>query len=140
MNQTAIFGPVLAMLFLTIIVWVFMYAKRIPWIQSADLSPEQFRPGEFERIQPDDVLNPSSNFKNLFEIPVLFYVLCMGLYAAGSVDMFYLIGAWLFVVSRYVHSFIHCTFNHVMARFMVYLVGAVTVFAMIGRALIQHLL
>jgi|AP95_1055475.scaffolds.fasta_scaffold00281_9 hypothetical protein len=140
MDHNAIFGPVLAMLVLTIIVWVYMFAKRMPWIQSANLTPEQFKPGEFEKAQPDDVLNPSSNFKNLFEIPILFYVICGYLFMSGTVDMMYVVGAWVFVASRFAHSFVQCTFNHVMTRFMVYLLGALVVFAMIGRAVFQFLM
>ena len=136
MEQAAIFEPVFALLVLTIVVWFVMFARRIPWIQSSNLSPEQFKPGEFERAQPEHVLNPSSNFKNLFEIPVLFYVLAVYLYATGNVDSIYLWSAWLFVITRYVHSLIHCTFNHVMTRFVVYLAGTLTLFLMIGRALI----
>ncbi len=127
MNQVAIFGPVLAMLLLTMIVWVYMFAKRIPWIQSVNPTPEQMRPGEFEKIQPEDVLNPSSNFKNLFEIPILFYVLAFLLFVTERVDTIYMVAAWLFVLTRYAHSFVHCTFNHVMTRFMLYLVGVVIV-------------
>ena len=127
MNQTAIFGPVFAMLLLTIIVWLYMFMKRIPWIQSADLTPEQMRPGEFEKNQPEDVLNPSSNFKNLFEIPILFYVLVFFLFVTEQVDMIHVAAAWLFALTRYAHSFVHCTFNHVMTRFMLYLAGVITV-------------
>ena len=137
MSQVTIFGPVLAMLLLTMLVWVYMFVKRIPWIQSANLTAEQMKPAEFERIQPDEVLNPSSNFKNLFEIPILFYVLAFLVFATERVDMIYVVSAWLFVLSRYVHSFIHCTFNHVMARFMVYLVGVVIVVFMGARAAYQ---
>lgn len=139
MDQSLIFGPVFAVLVLTILVWLVMFARRIPWIQSQELGPEQFKPGEFEKLQPDAVLNPSSNFKNLFEIPVLFYVFAVYVYATGSVDTIYLYGAWLFALTRYMHSFIHCTFNHVMMRFVVYLIGCLTLFFMIGRASVSWL-
>jgi hypothetical protein len=137
MDQSIIFGPLFAMVLLTLMVWVTMFARRIPWIQSGDLTAEQLQPGEFERIQPEHVANPSSNFKNLFEIPVLFYVLTMYLFVTGSVDMIYLAGAWVFTLTRYVHSFIHCTFNHVMMRFVVYLIGTFIVWLMAARAAYQ---
>jgi hypothetical protein len=34
MPQTAIFGPFFAMVFLTLVVWVYMYIKRIGFIRS----------------------------------------------------------------------------------------------------------
>ena len=44
-----------------------MYAKRIPFINSLDLSDEDLRPSKFAEMQPPDVANPSDNLKNLFE-------------------------------------------------------------------------
>ena len=84
-HQTEIFGPLLAMMGLTLAVWLFMFARRIPFIRSlgdVDLSV----PGELARLSPASVSNPSDNLKNLFELPVLFYAICLYLYAAGKVD------------------------------------------------------
>ena len=72
MHQTEIFGPLLAMLGLTLAVWLLMFARRVPFILSlgdVDLSV----PGELARLSPAPVSNPSDNLKNLFELPVLFY-------------------------------------------------------------------
>ena len=89
MNQELIFVPVFALIFLTFVVWVYLYFKRIPWIQASNLTPEQMVPHEFERLQPAEVRNPSDNFRNLFELPVLFYVLVGYLYMAELVDAMY---------------------------------------------------
>jgi hypothetical protein len=73
MNQLAIFSPFFATLLLTLIVWVYMYIRRIAFITSSKLSPGEFAiPGKLAQISPPSVSNPSDNFKNLFEIPILF--------------------------------------------------------------------
>ncbi len=138
MEQSSIFTPVFALFLLTLIVWIYLYAKRIPWIQASNLTPEQMTPHEFERIQPDAVRHPSDNFKNLFEIPVLFYVLCIYLYATGSVDGLYVAAAWGFVLLRYLHSAVHCTVNVVLLRFALYFIGTSIFWLMTARAALQH--
>jgi hypothetical protein len=137
MHQTEIFGPFLAMMGLTLAVWLFMFARRIPFIRSlgdVDLSV----PGELARLSPASVSNPSDNLKNLFELPVLFYALCLYLFASGRVDAAYVAAGWVFFVFRALHSLVHCTFNHVMVRFSVYFVASVALWFMLLRAALGH--
>ncbi len=139
-DQSDIFAPLFCMIALTASVWVFMYSKRIPFIRRNDFGPEQFRPGEFERLSPADVRQPSDNFRNLFEIPVLFYVLCLYLFVTGQVDSLYLIAAWAFVGIRVLHSLVHCTVNIVLLRFALYAVSTCTVWFIALRAGLQYVL
>ena len=78
-------------------------------------------PGMFAQLSPPAVNNPSENFKNLFEIPVLFYALALYLFATSQVDGAYLTAAWIFVAFRALHSLVHCTVNIVNLRFFMYL-------------------
>ncbi len=73
--------------------------------------------GKLQDVQAAD------NFKNLFEVPVLFYALCAVALAVSHVPAWLVYGAWLFVVLRVAHSAIHCTYNKVMHRFPVFLLG-----------------
>jgi hypothetical protein len=139
MPQTAIFGPFFATMALTIAVWVFMYIRRIRFIQGNRLSPQDLAvPGALAQLSPPAVSNPSDNLKNLFEIPVLFYALALYLFATGQVDGLSVGAAWVFVVFRVAHSAVHCTFNHVLLRFYLYLVSTLAVFFMGIRAAIAH--
>jgi hypothetical protein len=138
MNQAAIFTPVFAMLLLTLIVWVYMYARRIPFITQNDFGPDELSPMEFARLSPPGVSNPSDNFKNLFEIPVLFYVLAGYLYVTNLVDTTYLVASWVFVAFRFMHSAVQCTVNIVMLRFCLYLISTLSIWFIAGRAAWQH--
>lgn len=138
MNPALILTPVFAMLLLTLAVWATMYARRIPYLQNLDMDPDEITV-QLLAAAPRRVTNPSDNFKNLFELPVIFYVVCLYLYFTGQVDAFYLILAWIFIIGRYAHSFIHCTFNKVMMRFGCYMVGALALWLMVIRAFIAHL-
>mgnify|MGYP003388893427 CR=1 FL=1 len=63
----------------------------------------------------------ADNFRNLFEVPVLFYALGAVALATHQTPSWLVVGAWAFVALRVVHSFIHCTYNKVMHRLAVFL-------------------
>jgi hypothetical protein len=127
------------MMFLTLVVWTYMYARRIPFIRSLRLTPQDLaKPGELARLSPPAVSNPSDNLKNLFEIPVLFYALVLFLFVTNRVDVLHLAAAWVFVAFRAVHSLVHCTFNHVLLRFSLYLVATVALWFMLARAALDY--
>jgi hypothetical protein len=139
MDQNAIFGPFLAQMLLTLFVWAYMYARRIPFIVGRKLTQaDMAKPGELARISPAAVSNPSDNLKNLFEIPVLFYALVLFLYATRQVDPLYLGAAWAFVAFRVAHSIVHCTFNLVILRFYLYLTATLAVWFILIRAALRY--
>jgi hypothetical protein len=135
MKQEAIFGPFFATVLLTFAVWIYMYVRRIRFITSLKISPKDLAiPGKLAQISPPEVSNPSDNFKNLFEIPVLFYALVLYFYATKQVDFWYVNAAWIFVAFRLLHSIVHCTFNLIMLRFYLYLFSSLVVWFMAMRA------
>ena len=134
MNQNAIFGPFLAVMLLTLLVWFYMYSRRIPFIQKSKINPNDLTPGELARISPPAVANPSDNLKNLFELPALFYGLVLYLFVTNHVDETYLIAAWIFAAFRVLHSAVHCTVNIVILRFWLYCISALALWFMVARA------
>jgi|ERR1700679_348589 hypothetical protein len=139
MNQSAIFGPFLTMMFLTLIVWFYMYSKRIPLIQKSKIDPNRLTAAELARISPPSVSNPSDNLKNLFELPTLFYGLALYLFVASKVDETYVIAAWGFAAFRALHSAVHCTVNIVLLRFWLYCISALALWFMVVRAALSAL-
>lgn len=119
---------------LTVVVWVYMYGRRLPFIFSSGLDPKQMTPGELARISPPQVSNPSDNLKNLFELPTIFYAVVLYLFATQGVDATYLGAAWTFFVFRALHSAVHCTFNFIPLRFALYVVSALALWFMVLRA------
>ena len=139
MAQTAIFGPFFATMLLTLLVWVYMYIRRISFITKHNINPNDLAvPGALARLSPAAVSNPSDNLKNLFEIPVLFYALALYLFITGQVDAAYVTAAWVFVVFRVLHSAVHCTINLVMLRFYLYLIATLAVWFMVVRAALAY--
>ena len=70
-----------------------------------------------------DSANPSNNLKNLFEMPMLFYVAVVLALLLMIQDVLLVRLAWGFVILRFIHSVVHCTYNRVMHRFIAYAVS-----------------
>jgi hypothetical protein len=136
--QNAIFSPFFAMVFLTLLVWVYMYIRRIGFITSSKLMPKDLTPSALAQLSPPSVSNPSDNLKNLFEIPIIFYALVLYLFVTKQVDAVYVSAAWVFVVFRALHSAVHCTFNRIMLRFYLYLFSAIAVWFIAIRAALMY--
>jgi hypothetical protein len=73
---------------------------------------------------PDRITQISRSFQNQFELPVLFYVLVGLVLVTHKADVWLAAGAWLFVLSRLLHAFVHVTSNSIQMRFQAYVVGA----------------
>jgi hypothetical protein len=139
MPQTAIFGPFFTMMFLTLVVWVYMYIRRLRFISRNKINAQDLAvPGALAQLSPPDVSNPSDNLKNLFEIPVLFYVLVLYLFVTKQVDALYVISAWCFVVFRVLHSAVHCTINIVILRFALYAFSTLAIWFIAVRAAVVY--
>ena len=123
--------PLLAMVALTLMVWVRLYAVRIPEMKRNRIDPQRLAGSADKGLLKDT--RASDNFINLFEVPVLFYVLVLATILAGVNDPMLLALAWTFVALRALHSAIQCSYNRVMHRFTVYALATLSLFFYLGR-------
>ena len=65
----------------------------------------------------------ANNFNNQLQLPVLLYAAVGFFIMLDKVDFQAIVLAWAFVISRYVHSFIHIRSNRVGRRFKTYATG-----------------
>lgn len=139
MDKNILLYPLLAMAALTVLVWIGIYVSRVREIRSRRIPVQKLASRASAAEVLGNVAGPSDNLMNLFELPVLFYVIVILLYVMDSADTVYLVLAWIFVLARAAHSLIHCTYNRVMHRFGVYLLSSVVLWAMWGRFAWQFL-
>lgn len=122
--------PLLCMVLLTCLVWFFMYVTRFREMSSSNLHPQQLA----TRAEAAAVLTlsaaPADNFKNLFEMPVLFYLAILLSLVLLIQDDILVRLAWAFVALRLLHSLIHCTYNRTIHRFGAYLASSLVLMAM----------
>jgi hypothetical protein len=121
MNRNLIFLPALVQVLLTLAVYVLLIKFKIRAMRAGKV--DMARRALHDDAWPDNVMAINNNIRNQFELPVLFYVLVFALWALDAVHTLALVTAWLFVVSRIVHAWVHCTSNYVPNRRRAFTVG-----------------
>lgn len=81
---------------------------------------------------PDYVRKVQNNYINQFEVPVLFYLACSLVLIFSVESLLFVILAFVFVISRVVHAFIHTGSNRIKYRFSAFFVGVICVMAQWG--------
>ena len=130
-DASAIFLPALAMAALTCVVWWRMYFMRIGQMKRERIHPQSVATSAEAAARLTDS-RAADNFRNLFELPVLFYLALVVAAYAQMVTPLTLTLAWVFVALRALHSYIQCTYNKVMHRFKSYVAGAVALWLLWG--------
>lgn len=124
-----IYWPMIALVALTLVVWLRMYFQRIGEMKAMRIHPQAIATSAAasEKLRNTGA---ADNFRNLFEVPVLFYAICLALALTDRVTATQLALAWAFVALRVAHSAIQATYNKVRHRFYVYALGATCVYVM----------
>jgi hypothetical protein len=131
MDTKQIFLPALAMVALTFVVWIRMYVVRIGQMRRERIHPQSIATSAQVAQRLSDT-RASDNFRNLFELPVLFYAALGAAALTGQITAPVLSLAWLFVALRALHSLIQCGYNKVMHRFYTYIAGALVLWTLWG--------
>ncbi len=138
MNNSAILLPFFGVMLLTLLVWIYMYIRRTSYLMQEKIDLRKVdTPEKAAAVVPGEISLASHNLKNLFELPVIFYAVCLYLFASDSVDRIHLLAAWWFFAFRVAHSLIHCTYNKVEHRFAVYMLAAIGLWTMVIRGALQ---
>jgi hypothetical protein len=119
MDGTAIFWPMIVQAGLTLAVYVILSMRRVAAVKSGAAKARDFA------IPNDPELSATAarNIVNQFELPVLFYVICIAFFVTGGASAGVVALAWVFTLSRAVHAWVHLTSNRVMARRRLFVAG-----------------
>lgn len=129
MNLGNIFLPAFAMVLLTFLVMFRMGYCRFAEARAKRIHPQSVATSAQAAARFEDT-RAADNFRNLFELPVLFYAALLVAHATAQTGVLVLALAWTFVALRVVHSGIHCSYNKVMHRFRVFLAGGAVLLAL----------
>lgn len=107
--------------------WAMWMFARLAYLRVSAHKNKEVRFSQFklQTNMPERIQLTSNNLKNLFETPVLFFVLAFFIHAKGMETPMYLGLAWAFVILRVVHSMIHITTNNVNFRFLSFLLSLI---------------
>jgi hypothetical protein len=128
MSGRAFLWPVLAMVALTFAVSLLMYKRRIAEMREKRIRPQALASAVAMSTKLENT-SAADNYRNLFEVPVLFYVAALTAYVLGLANPALLPLMWAYVATRVVHSAIHCTTNRVMHRFQAFVASHAVLFA-----------
>ena len=134
-----ILAPVVVLLAWTMVMWVWMYATRIPAMRKAGIDAKGMvgSTGASLRAQlPENVSWKADNYNHLHEAPTLFYAVAIVLAIIGQGDGFNTTLAWAYVGLRVVHSLVQATVNKVAVRFAFFALSSLVLMALILHAAI----
>ena len=126
--------PVLALVLWTCVMWIWMYALRLPAFSKAGINPDDARhPGTYGEKLPAHVRSAADNYNHLHEQPTIFYALMFFMALTGGADSTATLVAWIYVALRVVHSFVQIVIGKVLLRFLVFAAGTFCLFFLAGR-------
>jgi hypothetical protein len=132
-----ILQPVVALLAWTMVMWLWMYATRIPAMNRAGISPDDARKtGTLDQVLPPEAQWKAHNFNHLHESPTLFYAVAIVLAVIGQGDGMNATLAWAYVGLRIAHSVVQATINKVAIRFALYSLSSIALMVLIFHAAI----
>lgn len=137
---SALLGPVIALVIWSMVMWLWMYATRLPAIlaQKMKMDPEAPR-GEQMATLPAPVRWKADNYNHLMEQPTIFYAIVLALAMMGSTSGLALTLAWAYVGLRVVHSLVQALANKIELRFALFVLSNIPLFGLTWAAAAQWL-
>ncbi len=120
MNQAALLTPVFVLIIWTFTIFLIMAYGRMRFMKDPQ---DAAHTKDIKGTLPAWVERTGDNYNHLFEQPIAFYVVTLGIALVNSIDPLMMQLAWAFVILRIVHSLVQLTFNLVLIRFMIFLIG-----------------
>ena len=135
MIQAEILKPMAVLAMWTMIMWIWMYAVRIPAINKlpkpTEAGADQGWTGAMlENILPREVQWKAHNYNHLHEAPTVFYAVALALAMIGAGDGLNAKIAWAYVGLRIVHSIYQSTINRVPLRFILFALSSLCLIAL----------
>lgn len=132
--SAAFMKPMLALVMLTLVIFLVMYVRRIAFMNKHKMHPEEFKTPEGKAKMEGPQNYAAENYNHLFEMPVLFYVVCFLFVISGKGDDLALTLAWAFVAIRALHSFVQISYNKIMHRFLLFFASGMVMMALAIKA------
>ena len=137
MQNHPLLQPVVALLAWSAVMFIWMYAVRIPAMLKAGVDLKNRVGGQgsdLDAILPPEVQWKSHNYNHLMEQPTLFYAACLVLVLTNCESPIALYAAWVYVGLRVVHSLVQSISNRIRYRFGLFLLASIALIILIGVA------
>lgn len=128
MQSFAILYPAFAMALLTMGVAIWLLMVRIKAYKANELKPAYFKLNQGE--VPVYAKQAEQHYENLFEMPILFYVVLVLAFVTQTASIGLVFLAWAYVAARAAHTYVHLGSNKLLKRRNVFLVSFVILLVM----------
>lgn len=136
MYEHGMIPPVLALIAWTFVMWVWLYATRIPAMRRAKIDLVELSRTGAKLDLPPKVARVADNYNHLHEQPTLFYALTIAAQLVGAGDPINIGLAWTYVLVRVIHSLIQATVNIILIRFAIFAVGSAVLLILLVRTVL----
>lgn len=135
--ENGLITPVVALVAWTFVMWVWMYATRIPAMGRANIDLDELRRTGAPLVLPPEVARVADNYNHLHEQPTIFYALALAAQLAGAADAVNVGLAWSYVVLRVVHSLVQATANIIPLRFVLFALASLVLLVLLVRTILM---
>ena len=130
-------APVMALVAWSLVIWLWMYVRRIPAMAKAGVKPQDAAfPGSLD-VLPAGPRQAADNYNHLMEQPTIFYAAALAIAVAGHADGWAVHFAWVYVGLRVLHSLVQVTVNVVNLRFLLFALSTIVLGVMVVRELMR---
>jgi hypothetical protein len=132
-TNAPILAPVVALICWTLVMWLWMYATRLPGMKRAGIDAKDLvgTNGADLRARIDPRWQwPADNYNHLMEQPTIFYAVCLVLAMVGWGHGINATIAWVYVGLRILHSLVQVLSNRVLVRFAVFSLATLALIAL----------
>ncbi|ASK87616.1 MAPEG family protein [Sphingorhabdus sp. SMR4y] len=139
MENSPLLQPMVALILWTMLIWLWMYATRIPAMNKAKIDSVNLvgaKGGDLDELLPPEVQWKAHNYNHLLTEPTLFYAICVVLILSGQDYGLNLTIAWAYVALRVLHSLVQVTINRVIFRFLLFALSSLCIIALAIHAAI----
>lgn len=126
MSVQAVLLPLFVQVLLTFAIGYSLFMARARALRGRHVRWQDIALGEPK--WPVPAMQSANAFRNQFELPVLFYVLTILEIVTHHADLVFVVLAWLFVLTRIAHAYVHVTSNYVPRRGIIYGLGGLVLF------------
>lgn len=120
--------PLFVEVALTFVLLFWMARSRVAAVKSKQVKMADVALGQLN--WPSRVQQISNSYHSQFQLPLLLYVLAGLAIATHKADLIFVVLAWLFVLSRLLHAYIHTSTNYIPHRFNAFAAGVFILLAM----------
>ncbi len=130
MSQQLVF-PMAVYVFYIWCLAILNFRTRVQAARSGQVDPKYFK--ALQGVAPERVITVARHFDNQFQAPVIFFLVCIAHMVLAQANQITITLAWIFILTRWVHSYVHLGKNQLRKRVKAFAAGWLVLLMMWGQ-------